>query len=161
MEYGKAFFDSGQRTEALHIFLRLLVRKPNHAEAREQIAKIIGAEGGTELVTLAFLLLLPWLKWTKLLSSPPQVIEELSGLPSSMAAALAYLATVIKNYGGECARERFVPTLSHAHLSFLPAVNESAQLYAKALELTPQSSTYILNLLHGFEVNRLPTRPGD
>ncbi len=75
-------------------------------------------------------------------------------MPASAAAAFGFLATVIKDYGGTayfltlCGCFGLLTFLTHAHT----AVEESTQLYLKALALKPQSSSYALNLIHGLEV---------
>lgn len=108
VEYGKALVEVDKRTDALHVFLRVLVHKPDHVETRQQITHILRGEGGVEMLA-----------------------QELAAVPASAAAAFGFLATVIKDYG---------------------AVQESTQLYLKALALKPQSSSYALNLIHGLEV---------
>ncbi len=50
VEYGKALVEVDKRTDALHVFLRVLVHKPDHAETRQQIAHILSGEGGVEMV---------------------------------------------------------------------------------------------------------------
>lgn len=56
--------------------------------------------------------------------------DELKQVPSS-APALAFLATIIKDYG---------------------AVDESVQLYKDASTLKPDNTSYVLNLVHGYEL---------
>jgi hypothetical protein len=56
--------------------------------------------------------------------------DELKQVPSS-APALAFLATIIKDYG---------------------AVDESAQLYKDAATLKSENTSYVLNLVHGYEL---------
>jgi hypothetical protein len=50
VEYGKALVEVDKRTDALHVFLRVLVHKPDHVETRQQITHILRGEGGVEMV---------------------------------------------------------------------------------------------------------------
>eukprot|EP00029_Vermamoeba_vermiformis_P011686 TRINITY_DN649_c0_g1_i3.p1 TRINITY_DN649_c0_g1~~TRINITY_DN649_c0_g1_i3.p1 ORF type:complete len:900 (+),score=214.98 TRINITY_DN649_c0_g1_i3:369-2702(+) len=99
--------DSDKRPDALRIVLNLLIKKSDHEGVREQLADLIKGPGGIDMLK-----------------------DELKQVPSS-APALAFLATIIKDYG---------------------AIDESAQLYKDASTLKPDNTSYALNLVHGYEL---------
>ena len=107
LEYARAYKERGRPNEALQILLRVLVHSPNDKDARGQISSIAKAPGGLDVMS-----------------------SEL-GEASKSGPALAFMATLVKDYG---------------------AVDESVALYYKALEVAPDMTTYILNLVHTLEV---------
>ena len=76
IEYGIIMFDNGKRVDALRVFLKLLIMKPDDKMVRSNLAKVIKGGNGVDLV-----------------------VKELKEAPS-IAPALVFLATVIKDYGG-------------------------------------------------------------
>ncbi|EKX50783.1 hypothetical protein GUITHDRAFT_103373 [Guillardia theta CCMP2712] len=107
LEYAKAYIDRRRSGEALRILLRVLVHMPNDKETRRLMSEIIKAPGGMSILK------------TEL------------GEAASSGPALAFIATLIKDYG---------------------AVEEAVQLYYSALESSPAMTAYILNLVHTLEV---------
>ena len=106
-EYAKAYVDRQRPKEALRILLRVLVHAPNDNETRGCLSDIIKARGGLDVL-----------------------FAELGDAASS-GPALAFMATLIKDYG---------------------AVEEAVVLYYKALAIVPDMNTYVLNLVHTLEV---------
>ena len=106
-EYAKAYVDRQRPNEALRILLRVLVHAPNDNETRGCLSDIVKARGGLDVL-----------------------FAELGDAASS-GPALAFMATLIKDYG---------------------AVEEAVVLYYKALAIVPDMNTYVLNLVHTLEV---------
>mmetsp|Transcript_187 Transcript_187/g.368 ORF Transcript_187/g.368 Transcript_187/m.368 type:complete len:770 (+) Transcript_187:70-2379(+) len=107
VEYGQALIDRNMYQDALRVFLRLLISHSQDKLVRRQLSTLVKAPQGCDLL-----------------------LSELQEVPGS-APALAFLATVIKDFG---------------------AVHESIRLYEKTVLLAPSSPSYCLNLVHTLEV---------
>lgn len=75
--YSTIAFDCGKKSDALNMVLRVLVGRPDDKEVRQQLARIVGDNGGMQLLGQAV---------------PPE------GGPSS-AAAYAFIGTILKDFG--------------------------------------------------------------
>eukprot|EP00271_Cylindrocystis_brebissonii_P021181 TRINITY_DN7436_c0_g2_i2.p1 TRINITY_DN7436_c0_g2~~TRINITY_DN7436_c0_g2_i2.p1 ORF type:complete len:1069 (-),score=226.64 TRINITY_DN7436_c0_g2_i2:186-3392(-) len=109
LEYGHILLETGQETEAMKVFLRVFLKESGNEVARAQLARALQHPKAMALLQ-----------------------SEMHALPNaSTSAALASLATVIKDYG---------------------AVEEAAQLCTEAVKLAPLSANLSLQLLHTLEV---------
>eukprot|EP01105_Mastigella_eilhardi_P016429 TRINITY_DN3756_c0_g1_i1.p1 TRINITY_DN3756_c0_g1~~TRINITY_DN3756_c0_g1_i1.p1 ORF type:complete len:876 (-),score=225.18 TRINITY_DN3756_c0_g1_i1:799-3138(-) len=97
--------------EALQVRLHVLVANPKDRPAREAVADCIAHRGGVS-----------------------RILKQLSSIGAESGAALAFLASLIKDY------------------SVLP---ECCELYEQALKAQPTSSSYALNLVHAYEARAM------
>ena len=107
--YAKAANDRSQRAAAIQILLKGIVKDSENKVLRQNIADMVGADGGMKDLMETF------------------VGETGNGLSS----ALAFLGTILKDHG---------------------KILASAILYEKAVEATPDSASYSLNLMHVYEI---------
>lgn len=93
--------------DAISVLVRLIVREPNNKVVKSTLAESLQSPLGLECL-----------------------YEELS-TAATVASALAFLATSIKDHG---------------------AVDEAIRLYQRTLKLEPAAGSYALNLMHSLEV---------
>ena len=94
--------------DAISVLVRLIVREPNNKVVKSTLAESLQSPLGLECL-----------------------YEELS-TAATVASALAFLATSIKDHG---------------------AVDEAIRLYQRTLKLEPAAGSYALNLMHSLEVS--------
>eukprot|EP01126_Amoeba_proteus_P064126 TRINITY_DN8933_c1_g1_i3.p1 TRINITY_DN8933_c1_g1~~TRINITY_DN8933_c1_g1_i3.p1 ORF type:complete len:511 (-),score=85.71 TRINITY_DN8933_c1_g1_i3:59-1591(-) len=105
--YGKALIDHAEIQDSMPVFLKLLVKSSDNQGVREVLAELVRDEAGLK-----------------------ELYKELGAIPKS-PTALAYLAMVVKEYGG---------------------IEASIRLYSSALEAEPSNTNYVLNLAHVVEL---------
>lgn len=105
--YGEACLELGQPDDALKIYLRMIVQKSTDKDVRRLLARALMAPDGL------------------------RHLEEQLPDSAGAGAALAFLATVVKDHSG---------------------VAQAIALYERAVRLTPTSASYCLNLMHTIEL---------